>query len=126
MMRRHRSHPASAILRPLVFPVHGMCQRLLDIPELDFSTCWCPGSQLVVTAQCQVGDILSSTRADTARNGTAPGISMELDRQEPNRRAGYKRRLRSCLGRVPGTRQAMGRQAQVSLKLKLIIFRFCT
>lgn len=42
---------------------------------------------------------------------------MELDRQEPNRRAGYKRRLRSCLGRYPGTRQAMGRQAQVSLSL---------
>lgn len=126
MMRRHRSHPASANLRRLAFSVHGMCQRLLDIPELDFSTCWFPGLQLVVTTQCQVGDILSSTRADTARNGTAPGILMELDRQEPNRRAGYKRRLRSCLGRYPGTRQAMHGQASSSqLKLKLLFQILC-
>lgn len=69
MMRRHRSHPASAILRPLVFPVHTMCHRPLDIPELDFSTCWCPGLQLVVTTQCQVGDILSSMRADQRATG---------------------------------------------------------
>lgn len=73
MMRRHRSHPASAILRPSVSPDYTMYHRLVDVPELDFSTCWRPGLQLVVTTQSQVGDFLSSTRVGYARNRDRAG-----------------------------------------------------
>lgn len=67
-MRRRRSRSASAILRPSVPPYSCKCHGLVDVPELDFSTCWYPSSQLVVTTQCQVVGLSSSTRQGQAHN----------------------------------------------------------